>query len=42
MKIPVNFEVLKNPVNWFIVLLTIVIGGFLLHTILPDKSSDNS
>lgn len=39
--LPLNFEVLGNPANWIIVILTFIIGGFLLHEVLP-KLSDNS
>ncbi len=41
MNVPINFRLLKTPANWFIVLLTLLIGGFALHAIRPS-TSDNS
>lgn len=38
--VPLNFEVIGNPVNWAIVILTFIIGGFLLHEIVPTLSDN--
>ena len=38
---PLNLDLLKNPVNWFVVTLTLFIGAFALHSFIP-KTSDNS
>lgn len=35
--VPLNFELLKNPLNWVIVALMLVIAGFGLHLLLPDQ-----
>lgn len=40
--LPINFILLKSPVNWLIVILTIIIGGFALHVVHPMTSPDNS
>ncbi len=37
----VNFPILKTPTNWLIVILTIVIGGFALHVLLPSPPENS-
>lgn len=32
--IPLNFELLLNPLNWFTVILMLLIAGFALHLLL--------
>jgi len=32
--IPLNFAILKQPMNWVIVLLMVIIAGFMLDIIL--------
>jgi hypothetical protein len=41
MKLPINFVLLKNPANWVIVILTIVIGGFALHVVAPNQNANS-
>lgn len=41
MNLPINFRLIKTPANWFIVVLTILIGGFALHIVKPS-TPDNS
>ena len=38
MMLPINFVILKNPVNWFVIILTVMIGGFALHSIAPSEN----
>jgi hypothetical protein len=39
--IPINFGVLANPINWIIVILTVMIGSFAIHEIMPKISTNN-
>jgi len=34
--IPINWELIANPVNWAIILLMLAIGGIALHIVMPD------
>lgn len=36
--IPLNFELIMNPLNWFTVILMLLIAGFALHLLLPSLS----
>ena len=38
-KIPLNFELMMNPVNWVIVLLMIAIAGLAVHLIFSQTSN---
>lgn len=42
--VPINFEILKNPLNWLVVLLMLTIAGFALEEIFrfisPGNASD--
>lgn len=40
--IPLNFGLLKNPFNWIIVTLMVVIGGLALHLIFPDSTGQST
>lgn len=33
MEIPLNFAILKSPLNWFTIILMVLIVGILLHVI---------
>lgn len=33
--LPINFNLLKNPVNWAIVVLMVIIASFAFHLLLP-------
>lgn len=35
--VPINWELVKNPLNWAIVVLMLVIAGFGLHLLLPKQ-----
>ncbi len=41
MHVPINFRLIKNPANWLIVGLTLMIWGYALRVINPT-TSDNS
>lgn len=34
--IPLNFEIIGNPINWIIIIMMLLIVGFGLHMILPS------
>lgn len=34
--LPINWELVSNPINWVTVMLMIVIFGFLMHELLPQ------
>jgi hypothetical protein len=38
-KIPLNFELLGNPVNWVIILLMIAIAGLAVNLIFSESST---
>lgn len=40
--IPLNFAILMNPANWFIVVLMLLIFGFVLHLTLPLLNSNQT
>ncbi len=33
--VPLNFALMKNPFNWAIVTLMVMIGGLALHLLIP-------
>jgi hypothetical protein len=33
MTLPLNFSILKSPLNWFTIILMVLIAGILLHLI---------
>lgn len=33
--IPINWAIIGNPINWFIVVLMLMIAGFAAHIALP-------
>jgi hypothetical protein len=35
--IPINFELIANPINWVIVVLMVVIAGLALAVIFPTN-----
>lgn len=35
-KLPINWEVIMNPLNWVTVLLMLAIAGIALHIFLPN------
>lgn len=35
-KLPINWNVILNPVNWFTVILMLAIAGVALHIFLPN------
>lgn len=37
--LPINWGLIKNPLNWIIILLMLIIGGFALDAILPHPNS---
>lgn len=42
--IPVNWGIIRAPVNWFIVLLMVIIAGFVIDILvmgsqMPDETS---
>jgi len=37
-KIPLNFELMGNPVNWVIVLLMVAIAGLAVNLIFSNSS----
>lgn len=41
MTFPVNFKLLSNPANWAIVLLTVAIGVFAVHSIKPTSNNNS-
>ena len=40
--IPVNWELMKNPYNWIIVLLMVAIAGFALSLLYPTEKGTTS
>ena len=38
--IPLNFELLRNPYNWVVVLLMVMIAGLAVATIFPAPTED--
>lgn len=34
--IPLNWDLILSPINWFIILLMLLIAGFVVHLILPQ------
>ena len=34
--LPINWELMKNPYNWVIIILMLAIAGFALHLVLPQ------
>jgi hypothetical protein len=40
-KLPINFEIIANPINWFIVVLMLLIAGFAAHILLPATFPNN-
>jgi hypothetical protein len=36
--VPINLELIRNPYNWVVVILMIVIGGMALHLIFSPMS----
>lgn len=42
-KLPLNIELMKEPVNWAILFLMIAIAGFAISVIFPQSASaDNT
>lgn len=39
--LPINFDLLKNPLNWVMIILMLAIAGFALHLILPQYFSQS-
>ena len=37
--VPLNFAILKNPVNWLTVLLMVMIGMFAYHAVISSLGS---
>lgn len=37
-KIPLNFPMMKNPFNWAILTLMVVIGGLAIHLLFPTDA----
>jgi hypothetical protein len=40
--IPLNFELLSNPVNWVIILLMVAIAGMAVNLIFAQPSSGDN
>lgn len=38
--LPINFELIKNPLNWVVILLMLVVAGYALNVLLPDLFPD--
>lgn len=34
--LPINWQLIANPINWAIILLMLVIASFALHILLPQ------
>lgn len=39
--IPLNFALMKNPFNWIILTLMVLIGGLALNAIFPAAAGQN-
>jgi len=39
--IPLNFALMKNPLNWVILTLMVVIGGLALNAIFPGDAGSS-
>jgi hypothetical protein len=37
--IPLNFEILRSPINWIIILLIVAFGGLAIALIVPGTST---
>lgn len=37
--LPINWQLIGSPVNWAIIVLMLLIGGFVLHLVLPTSLS---
>lgn len=37
--IPLNFELILNPLNWVTIILMLLIAGFALHLLLPNLAT---
>jgi hypothetical protein len=40
-KIPLNFELMGNPINWVILLLMVAIAGLAVHLIFSNPSASS-
>jgi hypothetical protein len=40
-KIPVNWDIVRNPVNWLVIGLMVAIAALALHTILKSREVEN-
>lgn len=40
--VPLNFELMANPVNWLIVPLTLLLGGFALALVTQNLSTSTA
>lgn len=38
----INWPLFKNPVNWIIVVLMLIIAGFALDVLLPSMTGANA
>lgn len=39
--LPINFQLIGNPINWAIILLMLIIAGFAVHLLLPSTFPTN-
>lgn len=39
--LPINWNLLGNPVNWGIIILMLVIAGYAVHLLLPSLFPSN-
>lgn len=39
--IPINWNLISNPVNWGIIILMLVIAGYVIHLVLPSMFPTN-
>lgn len=39
--LPINWQLIGNPVNWAIIILMLLIAGYALHILLPNTFPAN-
>ena len=37
-----NFDILKNPANWIVVVSMALVGGAILNLLMPDITNTNT
>jgi hypothetical protein len=40
--LPINWDLIKNPLNWLTVILMLAFAGFALHLLLPNQFPQGS